>query len=61
MVSHSLNSHNRESNNVYKCKNGNKYFASVMIDGKKNTKYFHNIEDGKQWVSKIKKNLYKNI
>ena len=61
MVSHSLNSHNRESNNVYKCKNGNKYFASVMIDGKKNTKYFDNIEDGKQWVSKIKNNLYKNI
>lgn len=61
MVSFSLNGHNRESNNVYKYKNRNKYLACIEIDGKRITKYFDNIEDGKEWVSKIKNDLYKNI
>lgn len=61
MVSYSLNSHNRESNNVYKCKNKNKYFACISIDGKRITKYFDNIEDGKEWISNIKTNLFNKI
>jgi len=58
MVSQSLNMHNRQSTNIYKRKDRNKYAAHITIDGQTTFKYFDDIEDGKQWVSESKADLF---